>query len=117
MNRPYWSLRNKTEDIERALARGDSASARLAAHELGVRLSHTVTAAREHTESTSAEGQASSGEQPIERALSRFGAELDRLIALLKAKQASRAVEVVQLMFLRLDDLDRVAMTTSPRGC
>ena len=109
MNSPYWSLRNKTEGIERALARSDSASARLAAYELGVRFSHTVTAAREHTESTSAEGQTSSGERPIERALSRFGSELDRLIALLKAKQASRAAEVVQLMFLLLDDLDRDA--------
>lgn len=68
MNRPYWSLRNKAEDIDRALGRGDSASARLAAYELGVRFSHTVTAAREHKESRSAEGQASSGEQPIERA-------------------------------------------------
>lgn len=109
MNRPYWSLRNKAEDIERALTRGESVSARLAAYELGVRFSHTVTAAREHAESRSAEGQATSGERAIERLLSLFGAELDRLIALLKTKQVSLAAEVVQLMFLRLDDLDRDA--------
>ena len=111
MNSPYWSLRNKAEDIDSALMRGDSASARLAGYELGIRFSHTVTAAREHKESRSAEGQASSGEQPIERALSRFGSELDRLIALLKAKQASRAAEVVQQIFLLLDDLDRDALS------
>lgn len=109
MNRPYWSLRNKAEDIERALTRGDNASARLAAHELGIRFSHTVTAAREHAESRNAEGQENSGERAIERVLSLFGAELDRLIALLKTKQVSLAAEVVQLMFLLLDDLDRDA--------
>lgn len=110
MNCPFWSLRNKTEDIERALARGNSTLARLAAYELGVRLSHTLTALRELAESRSAGGQASSEEQAIERVLSRFGAKLDRSIGFLEAQQLRLAAEAMHSMLRLLDDLDRNAL-------
>ena len=107
MESSYWSLRNKTEDVERALARGNNAWARMAAYELGIRLSHTTTALQLQVDNMGREGQADTDDQSIEKVLSQFGQELDRLLDFLKANQASRAAEVVQLLFKTLDALDR----------
>lgn len=99
----YLSLRNKTEDIERALAAGDIRWARMAALELGVRLSHTTTSPPLQA---TCEGQADAEDQSTEEALSAFGEDLERLLGFLKKNEAAHASEVAQQLFLLLDTLD-----------
>ncbi|MCR6480896.1 hypothetical protein NU688_32395 [Variovorax sp. ZS18.2.2] len=102
----YWSLRNKTEDIDRALAACNTRWARMAALELGVRLSHTSSALRLQAGSMGPEEQADADDQPTEEILFIFEQELERLLDLLKENQAAGASEVVQKLFLLLDALD-----------
>lgn len=102
----YWSLRNKTEDIQRALSREDSRWAQLAAFELGVRLS-TTAVPPPNAGSSDFQTRADADEQCDVTVLSMFGKELLRLVAFLKKDEPARAAEVVQLLFEHLDTLDR----------
>lgn len=101
----FWSLRNKTEDVARALKSGDNASARMAAYELGMRLPRTTTTLQAN--GLDQVRQAEAGATSIESLLARFEQEQSRLIALPKNDQALIAAEVVSLLFGILDALDK----------
>lgn len=101
----YWSLRNKTEDVQRASSRGDLRWARLAAFELGVRLSTTAVPPL-HAGNTDFQARADGIDQCVDAVLATFGQELSRLVAFLKIDEPARAAEVVQLLFKHLDTLD-----------
>lgn len=101
----YWSLRNKTEDVERALAQGDLRWARLAALELGVRLSTTAAPPLQDVGADS-ETRGNFGDLCADEVLSMFARELQRLVAFLKQDDPARAGEVVHLLFKHLDTLD-----------
>ncbi len=101
----YWSLRNKTEDVERALAQGDLRRARLAALELGVRLSTTAPPPLQDGGADS-ETRADADGTCADKVLSMFARELQRLVSFLKQGDPARAAEVVQLLFKHLDTLD-----------
>jgi hypothetical protein len=75
----YWSLRNKTEDVERALAQGDLRWARLAALELGVRLSTTAAPPSQERGSDSDTRVCSDG-PCADNVLLMFARELQRLV-------------------------------------
>lgn len=102
----YWSLRNKTEDVQRALSRGDLRWARLAAFELGVRLSTTAVPPL-HAGNTDFQARADVIDQCVDAVLSMFGQELSRLVAFLKEDEPARAAEAVQMLFNHLDMLDK----------
>lgn len=101
----YWSLRNKTEDVERALAQGDLRWARLAALELGLRISTTAAPPLQDGGADS-ETRGNVGGPCADKVLSMFARELQRLVAFLKQDDPPRAAEVVQLLFKHLDALD-----------
>lgn len=101
----YWSLRNKTEDVQRALAREDSRWARLAALELRVRLSSTVVSPL-HAGDADFQARADVIDQCVDAVLATFGQELSRLVDFLKIDEPERAAEVVQRLFKHLDTLD-----------
>ena len=102
----YWSLRNKTEDVQRALARGDLRWARLAASELGVRLS-TAAVPPLHAGSAAPQTPPDANDQYVDAVLATFGKELSRLVAFLKQDAPAPAAEVVELLFELLDTLDQ----------
>ncbi|APW39536.1 hypothetical protein RD110_21880 [Rhodoferax koreense] len=99
MESASWSLRNKLEDIERALTQGSNVSARMAAHELSIRLCHTTTALQLEAEGMNCAEPSMTDGQARLGLLSRFGVELDRLIGSLRDNQPSRAAEATQLLF------------------
>lgn len=101
----YWSLRNKTEDVERALTQGDLRAARLAALELGVRLS-TTAAPPLQDGGADFETRADADGSCADKILSMFARELQRLVAFLKQDDPARAGEVVHLLFKHLATLD-----------
>ena len=101
----YWSLRNKTEDVDRALAQGDPRWARLAALELGVRLSTTAAPPSQERGSDS-ETQVDADGPCADKVLSMFALELQRLVDFLKQDDPARAAGMVQLLFKHLDTLD-----------
>ena len=101
----YWSLRNKTEDVDRALAQGDLRWARLAALELGLRLS-TTAAPPLQDGGADFETRADADGPFADKILSMFARELQRLVAFLKQDDPARAAGVVQLLFKHLDTLD-----------
>ncbi len=101
----YWSLRNKTEDVERALAQGDLRWARWAALELGVRLSTTAAPPLQDGGADS-ETRAVAHGPCADNVLSMFARELQRLVAFLKQDDPTRVADVVRLLFKHLDTLD-----------
>ena len=105
----YWSLRNKTEDVERALVQSDSQRARMAALELGVRFS--TTAASPSQAGEVAFGRRGNSDLGAVKVLSMFGQELSRLLAFLKQHEPAHAAEVVQLLINHLDTLDKKSDT------
>lgn len=106
MERAYWSLRNKTEEVGRALAQRNNAWARMAAFELGIRLSHTITALQLQAGSSGHKEKPTTDDPSIEKGLAQLVQELDRLRTFLQENQEERATEVVQLLFELLDTLD-----------
>ena len=112
----YWSLRNKLEDVERALTQGQNASARMAGHELGIRLSHLTNVLQLQTEGAALATPTKQDDWSFQEAHTRFEDMLDLLLSLLKDKQHSRAVEVVQQMCELLDVLDRSSMPKPSAG-
>lgn len=101
----YRSLRNKTADVERALAQGDLRWARLAALELGVRLSTTAVPPLQDG-GADFETRADPDGPCADKVLSMFARELQRLVAFLKQDDPAHAGEVVHLLLKHFDTLD-----------
>lgn len=104
---PYWSLRNKLEDVECALTQGQNTVVRMACHELAIRLSHMIIDQRLQTDGVVLTKTLKQDNQPLQETLKLFEEGANQLFLLINDKKDLRAYGVVQRLFELLNALDR----------
>lgn len=107
MTNPYWSLRNKLEDVGRALAKSDSARARMATYELGMRLGPTMSTLQSQTGSAGREAHPATSDWSTLSLIRQVGIGVNQLHNHLKAMHLELAADVVKRLFELLDSLDQ----------